>query len=216
MKKSFAVIGLGSFGYSIAEELIRLNADVVCIDIKQEQIQNISKLTQHAVICDATKVENLNELGIKNINHVIVCIGDDVQASILTTLILNDLGVKKITVKVKNSYHAKVVEKIGAHEVIYPEKLMGTRFARKIISDNFLELIEVTKEFSYVEIKIPKRFIGKSIIDLDIRKVFGVNVISIIRNGKITWPTEAGLLLKDDSLMLIGDTKHLMNLTSRF
>ena len=164
MKKSFAVIGLGSFGRSVALELVALEADVLCIDQNEDRINKIAKVAQNAVICDSTDEEALSDLGVGNIDHVIICIGNDVQASIMTTLIVKDLGVKKVTVKVLNEYHATVVERIGADEIIYPERQMGRRFARRIISDSILEVLELTKDFSYVEVSTPKKFIGKGML----------------------------------------------------
>ncbi len=209
MKKSFAVIGLGSFGRSVAQELIALEAEILCIDNKEDRINKISKVAQNAVICDSTDEEALRDLGIGNIDHVIVCIGNDVQASILTTLIVKDLGVKRVTVKVLNEYHAKVVERIGADEIIYPERQMGKRFARRIISDSILEVLELTKDFSYVEVTTPKKFVGKSIIELDVRRNFGLNVVSIKRDNKIITPTAAGSIESDDILMIVGSNKEI-------
>lgn len=209
MKKSFAVIGLGSFGRSVAEELIALEADVLLIDNREDRINKISKIAQNAVICDSTDEEALKDLGIGNIDHVVVCIGNDVQASILTTLIVKDLGVKQVTVKVLNDYHAKVVERIGAEEIIYPEKQMGKRFARRIISDSILEVLELTNDFSYVEVNTPEKFIGKTIIELDVRRNFGVNVVSVKRADTIITPTAAGEIEEGDILMIVGSNKEI-------
>lgn len=209
MKKSFAVIGLGSFGRSVAAELISLEADILCIDNKEDRINKISKIAQNAVICDSTDEEALKDLGIGNIDHVVVCIGNDVQASILTTLIVKDLGVKKVTVKVLNEYHAKVVERIGADETIYPERQMGKRFARRILSDSILEVLELTEDFSYVEIITPAKFVGKTIIELDVRKNYGLNVVSVKRANEIITPTAAGAIIEDDILMIVGSNKGI-------
>lgn len=209
MKKSFAVIGLGSFGRSVAEELIALEADVLLIDNREDRINKISKIAQNAVICDSTDEEALKDLGIGNIDHVVVCIGNDVQASILTTLIVKDLGVKQVTVKVLNDYHAKVVERIGAEEIIYPEKQMGKRFARRIISDSILEVLELTNDFSYVEVNTPEKFVGKTIIELDVRRNFGVNVVSVKRADTIITPTAAGEIEEGDVLMIVGSNKEI-------
>lgn len=209
MKKSFAVIGLGSFGRSVALELVALDADILCIDHNEDRINKISKVAQNAVICDSTDEEALSDLGVGNIDHVVICIGNNVQASIMTTLIVKDLGVKKITVKVLNEYHATVVERIGADETIYPERQMGRRFARRIISDSILEILELTEDFSYVEVLTPKKFIGKTIIQLDVRRNFGLNVVSVKRSGEIITPTAAGQVQEKDVLMIVGSNKEI-------
>lgn len=209
MRKSFAVIGLGSFGRSVAEELIALDADILCIDSREDRINKISKIAQNAVICDSTDEEALRDLGLGNIDHVIICIGNDIQASIMTTLIAKDLGVKKVTVKVLNEYHAKVVERVGAEEIIYPERQMGRRFARRIISDSILEVLELTSDFSYVEVVTPKDFVGKTIIELDVRRNYGVNVVSVKRGNQIITPTAAGEIEEEDILMIVGSNKEI-------
>lgn len=209
MRKSFAIIGLGSFGRSVASELIKLEADTLCIDAREDRINKISKIAQNAVICDSTDEEALKDLGIGNIDHVVVCIGNDVQASILTTLIVKDLGVKKVTVKVLNDYHAKVVERIGADEVIFPEVQMGKRFARKILSDSILEVLELTNDFSYIEVHAPENFVGKTIIELDVRKNYNVNVVSVKRGEEIITPTAANEIQEQDVLMIVGSNKAI-------
>ncbi|XMB66400.1 TrkA family potassium uptake protein [Mycoplasmatota bacterium zrk1] len=215
MAKSFAVIGLGSFGRSVAQELIKLEANLLIIDNDADSIARISKFAPNAVILDSTDEESLKDVGISSIDHVIVCIGVDVQASILTTLILKDLGVKKVTVKVKNDYHAKVVEKLGADEIIFPEKQMGRRFARRVISDNILDIMELTDDFSYVEIAAPKSFKGKSLNELDFRKKFGLNVVSIKRDGKIITPKVNEGFLEKDILMIVGSNKEISKFDNR-
>lgn len=215
MAKSFAVIGLGSFGRSVAQELINLDADLLCIDRDSDAIAKISKIASHAVILDSTDEESLKDVGISSIDHVIVCIGIDVQASILTTLILKDMGVKFVTVKVKNDYHAKVVEKLGADEIIFPEKQMGRRFSRRIITDNILDIMELTEDFSYVEIASPKSFIGKSLDELDFRKKFGLNVVSVKRDGKIITPKANAPFFEKDILLIVGSNKEIAKFETR-
>jgi len=215
MAKSFAVIGLGSFGRSVAEELINLEADLLCLDTNPDAIAKISKIAPHAAILDSTDEQALRDVGITSIDHVVVCIGVDVQASILTTLILKDIGVKRVTVKVKNEYHAKVVEKVGADEIIFPEKSAGRRFARRIISDSILDIMDLTEDYSYVEIAIPKTFVGKSLNELDFRRKFGLNVISIKRDGIILTPNVDEGFKEDDVLMIVGSNKEITKFETR-
>src|SRR5690606_25851740 len=134
MKKEFAVIGLGRFGGSIVQELIRLGADVMAIDSSSDKVEDFAKIATQAVIADTTDEEALSSLGIQNFEHVIVAIGEDIQASILTTLILKELGVPQITVKAQNNYHEKVLRKIGADTIVHPERDMAIRIANNIMS----------------------------------------------------------------------------------
>src|SRR5690606_11510411 len=136
MKREFAVIGIGRFGGSICYELSKEGMNVLAIDISEDKVNEFKNVASHAVIADSTDEATLKELGITNFDHVIVAIGDNIQPSILTTVILSELGVNKITVKANNDYHAKIVNKIGAHHLVHPERDMGKRIAHSIISNN--------------------------------------------------------------------------------
>lgn len=205
MKKEFAVIGLGRFGGSIVQELIRLGADVMAIDQSRERVEEFAKIATQAVIADTTDEETLSSLGIQNFEHVIVAIGEDIQASILTTLILKELGVPQITVKAQNNYHEKVLRKIGADTIIHPERDMGIRIANNIMSANVLDYLELSDEYSIMEIKSNKKIAGYSIKDLDIRANYGVNIIGIKRGDQIIIsPSAEEKILLDDILLVIG------------
>jgi trk system potassium uptake protein TrkA len=134
MKKQYAVIGLGRFGGSICEALLSHGVEVLAIDRSEERVNKFAGKATYAVVADATDEATLKNLGIRNFDHVIVSIGEDIQASILTTLILVEQGVKNVTAKAQNDYHGKVLNKIGAHMVVHPERDMGVRIAHNIIS----------------------------------------------------------------------------------
>ena len=146
MQKEFVVIGLGRFGGSIVRELVNQGADVMAIDIVPERVDEFALIATQAVVADTTDEAALKSLGIRNFEHVIIAIGDDIQSSILTTLILKEIGVKKITVKAQNDYHEKVLRKIGADQVVHPERDMGIRIANNIISNNVLDYLELSDE----------------------------------------------------------------------
>src|SRR5690625_1177547 len=168
MKRDFAVIGLGRFGGSICNELSLEGMQVLAIDKDEDKVNEFKNIATHAVIANSTDEQTLKELGIKNIDHVIVAIGDNIQASILTTVILTELGVKKITVKAQNDYHEKILNKIGAYQVVHPERDMGKRIAHSIISNNILDYLELSDEHSLVEVKVGQKMLGKTLVDLDI------------------------------------------------
>src|SRR5690625_4923529 len=183
MNRDFAVIGVGRFGSSICKELTLEGMNVLAIDIDENKINEFKNVALHAVIADSTDEEVLKELGIKNIDHVIVAIGDNIQASILTTVILSELGIKKITVKAQNDYHEKILNKIGAHQVVHPERDMGKRIAHSIMSNNILDYLELSEEHSIVEVIAGKKMSGKTLIDLDIRANYCYNVVAIKEEG---------------------------------
>src|SRR5690625_578428 len=205
MKREFAVIGLGRFGGSICEELSIEGMDVLAIDINQQKINEFKNIASHAVIADSTDESVLKDLGINNIDHVIVAIGDNIQASILTTVILTDLNVKKITVKAQNDYHEKILKRIGADHVVHPERDMNRRLAHSLISSNILDYLELSEDHSMVEVKAGKNLVGKTLIELDIRANYGCNVVAIRRGKQMNVsPSAEDKLREDDVLVVIG------------
>jgi len=208
-KKSFAVIGMGRFGQSVVEELIKREVDVLVIDRDPERIAKMSKIATHAVTLDRTDIQALKEVGISSIDHVVVAIGKDLQSSILTTLILKDIGVKHVTVKVQDQNHAKVVTKLGADEIIQPEQQSGKRLASKIVSDNILEFIDLNESHSFIVVHVSHKITDSTIINLDIRNRFKINVVAIRRNGDIIIPSADDVLEKNDQLLLVGSNQDL-------
>ncbi|SOC35211.1 potassium channel family protein [Ureibacillus acetophenoni] len=205
MKKEFVVIGLGRFGGSIVQELVRLGADVMAIDAHSERVDEYAKIATQAIIADTTDEEVIKSLGIRNFEHVIVAIGENIQASILTTLILKELGVPNVTVKATNDYHAKVLKKIGADQIIHPERDMGIRIANNLMSSNVLDYLELSDEHSIMEIKANDRIAGYSIKDLDIRANYGINIVGIKRDEAIIIsPNADEKILLGDILLVIG------------
>jgi trk system potassium uptake protein TrkA len=205
MKKEFAVIGLGRFGGSIVEELNELDANVLAIDRNQERVKDFQDIATQSVIADTTEESVLKDLGLRNFDHVIVAIGDNIQSSILTTLLLKDIGVKRVTVKAQSMYHARVLEKIGADFVVHPERDMGRRIAHKMMSSSVLDYLELSDEFSVVEYLAGKKLAGRSILELDIRATYGISIIAIKRDHSIIISPDPNLEIeRDDILIAIG------------
>ncbi|MCK9860252.1 TrkA family potassium uptake protein [Paenibacillus sp. ATY16] len=212
-KKQFAVIGMGRFGSSIANSLTEMGFEVLAIDSSEDKIQDAINKVTHAVSADSTDEEALRSLGIRNFDVVVVAIGEDIQASILTTLILKDLGVKMIVVKAQNELHGKVLTKIGADKVVYPERDMGMRVAHHLISPNILEYIEISEDHSIIDLKAPEAMIGKSLKQLDIRAKFKCNVMAIKTNGQMNIaPYPDDLIRPEDVLVIVGRNADLSNL----
>ncbi|MFD1178215.1 potassium channel family protein [Paenibacillus puldeungensis] len=212
-KKQFAVIGMGRFGTSVANGLSSMGFDVLAIDSDEQRTQAISNMVTHAVSADSTDEEALRSLGIRNFDVVVVAIGKDIQASILTTLILKDMDGPLIVVKAQNELHGKVLQKIGADKVIYPERDMGLRVAHHLISPNILDYIELSEEYSIVEMKVPKAMYGKNLKELEIRVRFGCNVMAIKRGNKMNIsPASTDRLTEEDILVIVGETSDLTKL----
>ncbi|AXM88044.1 TrkA family potassium uptake protein [Anoxybacillus ayderensis] len=204
-KKEFAVIGLGRFGGSVCRTLSEQGMEVLAIDVDEEKVNEYASIASQAVVADSTDENVLKSLGIRNFDHVIVAIGDNIQASILTTLILKELGVEKITVKATNDYHEKVLKKIGADHIVHPERDMGERIANNMISNNVLDYLELSDRHSIVEIVANERLHGHSLLELDIRAKYGINIVAIKRNNDIiVSPLASEVIYTGDILIVIG------------
>jgi len=179
--RQFAIIGLGRFGSSVAKALSGKRYQVLAIDSSETIVQNISDEVTQAVCLDATDEKALRSVGIDNVDVAIVGVGTNLEASILITLNLKEIGIKEIVCKAVNEDHKKVLEKIGATRVVQPEREMGTRIANSLISTSVVEHIELSDESSIVELISPKEFIGKSLREIDVRVKYGVNVIAVKR-----------------------------------
>jgi trk system potassium uptake protein TrkA len=197
LNKQFAIIGIGRFGSSLAHTLTSMGYEVLAIDRNIDRVQNFISEVTHVVEADATEPEALKALGIRNFDVGVVAIGDDVQASILVTVLLKDLGVKKVVAKAINDLHGRVLEKVGADKVVYPERDMGVRVAHQLISTNVLDQIELSSDYSILEIMAPEKTVGKTLKDLDLRPKYGISVMAIKRGAVdfLTKPVEREALI---------------------
>jgi len=210
MKKQFAIIGLGRFGTSICKELFNLGHEVLAIDKSEKKIENVSEYATHTFLVDATDEAALIKVGIGNFEHVIVAIGDDIQASILCTLHLKDLNIPRVWVKAQNNYHHKVLEKIGADRIFHPEKDMGNRIAEFLTSEKVIDYIDLSPKYSIIEVLASKKVNGKSLVDLDVRARFGCTILAIKQNGKVdVTPDPTEKLSEGDIFIVIGDKQDL-------
>lgn len=217
MNKQFAVIGMGRFGSSVATTLYNLGFEVLAIDSSEQRTQEVVSTVTHAVTADCTDEEALNALGISNFDVVVVAIGQDIQASILTTLILKELGVPTLIVKAQSELHGKVLGKIGADKVVFPERDMGLRVAHHLISPNILEHIELSSDYSIVEMKVPSSIVGKSLKQLDIRVKYNCNVLAVKRDGEMNiTPRPDESLRADDVLVIVGRNEQLTRLEQAY
>jgi trk system potassium uptake protein TrkA len=214
-KKSFAVIGVGRFGLALIEELISLDANVLVIDKNFEKIEKIAKTVTNAICLDSTDIDALKEISINSYDTVIVATGMNVDNSILTTLILKDLGVSEIYVKVQSEYHARVVEKLGVdpEHLIWPEQSTGKRLAKILISGNFLEYLQLDSEYCFISTLVSKKLVGKNLLELDIRKKFGVNIVALKRNERIVIPSSQTPFELKDVMLIVGRNDLIQKFT---
>lgn len=176
--KSYAVIGLGRFGTAVAKELAKGGADVLAIDINEENVSDVAEYVTHAVKADITDADTMKTLGIGNVDTVIVAVGRSMEASILATITAKELGVPYVITKAQDEMHSKILTKVGADRVIIPEKESGIRIARTLNNGNCLDFIELSEHVSMVEIPVRQEWVGKNLRELDFRRRYKVNVIA--------------------------------------
>lgn len=206
--KQFAVIGIGRFGYSVVRTLVQHGYQVLAIDINEEAIKDVEDIATQAVVLDATDEKSLKAIGINDVDIAVVAIGRDKEASILATLLLKEMGIKEVVTKATSTLHGKVLSKIGASRVVFPEGDMGERLANTLVSPSLLETIELSDKYGIFEIAVPKDFNNKSLGDINFRSRYKLNLIAIKReesegNFSINISPMAGDVLKQKDIMVI-------------
>ena len=221
--RQYAVIGLGRFGSSVARTLAEKGKEVLCVDTDEEKVQDISEFVTHAVCIDARDEKALRAVGVENVDVAVVSIGSNLEASILITLILKEIGIKEVISKAVTADHGKVLTRVGATRIVFPERDMGVRLANSLISPAIIEHIELSVGHSTAEVVPPPDFVGRSLGDVDIRAKYGVNVIAIkkkvpvvAKDGKKrveqrinVSPTADDSISKDDILVVLGENGNI-------
>jgi len=225
-KKQFGVIGLGTFGSNVAKELFKRDFPVLAIDHDEELVNKISPFVTQAIVADATDDNALKNSGIGDCDTVIISIGEDVETSILATLIVKDLGVKNVIVKCVSQWHSKIAVKIGADKVVYPELEMAKKLAESMVSPNILEQIEFSRDYNLLEIIAPEDFWGKTIKSSGVRNKYGINIIAVkrqipfvnddgqtdIKEDTNVAPGPDDEILENDVLVVVGKQEELEKL----
>lgn len=211
MKPSqFAVIGLGRFGSSLARELIQQGHEVMGIDSSEEIINDLSDELTYAAVADSTDEEVLRSLGVRNVDCVIVAIGNDIQASIMTAILLKDMGVKMVVAKAVTDLHGRVLEKIGVDRIVHPERDMAVRVAHQLLTPNLLDYIELSKDYTIAELSVPCCLDGKSLKEINIRAEYGCSIIAInSRKGVIIAPSAEDTVNEKDIMVIIGTNAQI-------
>lgn len=215
--KSFVVIGCGRFGTSIAKSLYELGNEVMAIDISKKTIDEISENVTVAVQGDVMSDHMLKDLGISNFDVGIIGIGSNLQSSIMATLVTKELGVKKVIAKAHSELHSKILYKIGADKVIFPERDMGIKLAHNLTSGNILDFIELSPDYNILEVRAIEEWEDKSLKELKLGAKYSINVIAIKSPGGIkVSPSGEDMVYKDDVLVIVGNIDDIKNLEKRF
>ena len=226
MKRQVAVIGLGRFGYGVAETLIRKGCEVLAIDTDPEKVQSISDLATFAVQCDATDKKALRAISIQNVDVAVVSIGENLEASILIVQTLKELGVKEIIAKGVTPLHGQILQNLGVTEVIFPERDAATRLAQRLMSPNVFEYLELAPGYSVEEVAVPDHLSGLRLREAQIRENYHINVIGIKKKvtrmvkGRMVseevfnvTPSLEDVIEKGDVLVVVGKQEDLDRLT---
>ena len=227
MNKQVAVIGLGRFGSSVVETLVEKGCEVLAIDINEDNVKAVTEHATHAVQCDATDIRTLKELGVQNIEIAVVSIGEDVEASVLIVMALKELGVKEIIAKAVTPLHTRILEKLGATQVVYPERDIAIRVATHIVTPNILDSLVLSPEYCISEVPAPPGFVGKMLKDSHIRSLHRVNIIAIkrkttdvhkgkseIRESVNVAPSGEDLIMDGDILVILGQEGYIEKLSN--
>lgn len=211
--KNYLVIGLGKFGKTIAKTLYENGNTVLAIDTSQELVQQVldEGIVEDAIVIDATDENALQNIVKDSFDTAFVCIGTNVQDSILVTLMLKDLNVNNIICKAKTKIQGKVLEKVGATQIVYPEESMGQKIAYSVMNPSVIEYFKFSDEYSIYEVKINKKFVGKTLMQLDFRHKYLANVIAVKdKNGKLDVnPSPNYSFTEQDTLIVLGETKRM-------
>ena len=208
--KSVLLIGLGRFGKYIAMKLPELGHEIMAVDENEERINDVMPYVTNGQIGDSTNEALLKSLGVKNYDVCIVTIGGNFQSSLETTCLLKELGAQKVVSRAEQDVQAKFLLRNGADEIIYPEKQLASWAAIRYTSDHILDYIELGDSCSIFEVSVPSAWIGKSVVEIDIRRKYNVNIIATKKNGKINAVVTAGTVLSaDETLLVLGEYKAI-------
>ncbi len=211
--KSFVVLGIGRFGYSLARTLYQLGHEVLAVDDNEDIIQDIADDVTHAVVGDCVDEHTLRSLGVRNFDVAVVAIGGDLQSSILCTVILKDMGVKFVVAKAQSEIHARVLQRVGADKVVFPERDMGMRLANSLSAENILDYIELSQDYSIAELSVPRSWVGRTLKELNVRAKFGLTILACKNENDVhVSPSPDYMLAAEDYLVVLGSNEDLSSL----
>ena len=203
MEKQYAVLGMGSFGESVALTLENMGCDVLVMDDSYEKIQDISDKVSYAMKADVSDPDALQALGGKNLDGVVVAVSENLEAGIMATMLCKEMGIPLVVAKAKNRLQGSILQRVGADRIVYPEIEMGSRVAKSLVSREFMDWIELSNDYSMVEIAVPDKWVGRTLVDINVRERLGINVVGIIINGKIDVTLDPQKPLPEGGILIV-------------
>ena len=212
-KKTYAVFGLGRYGMAVSRELVENGMEVIAIDIKQSVVNLAAAYLPVCKCADVNDAEALERLGISEIDTVIICMAGNLEASVMAITLCKEIGVKTVIAKCASEMHQKILVRVGADRVVFPEKESGVRLAKNMLSSGFMDMLSLSKDVSIVEIDVKSEWVGKNLIELNLRKKYGFNIVAIKTGDKVDVAIDPTAPLTDKmTLIVIADTSRLMKM----
>jgi len=213
MKKTVAIFGLGRFGESLVQEFYNMKVDVIIVDTDEEKVNSLMNYASAAFCANAADEHVLTKIGIKNVDQAFVSVGTDVLANILISLLLKELGVPEVWAKAKDANHSKILEKIGVDHIIQPERESARRIARQSVSSKMIEFLDLSADYSVVELRATEKINGQQLGELDLRARYGCTIAAIHRDDEfIISPSRDEIFYTNDLLIIIGHNKDIAKL----
>ncbi len=216
IQKSYAVFGLGRYGLAVAGELSNSGADVLAVDMNEAVVNSAANELALCKCADITDPEVIKQLGIGNMDVVIIAMASNLEASVLATMLCKEAGVKTVIAKCSNEMHSRILSRVGADRVVFPENESGIRLAKNLLSAGFVDVIELSKDVAMVEMEVKPDWVGKTLVDLNLRRRYGINVVAIRRGGDISVGIDPEKpFAKDTKLIVIGSAEKLGKLNHK-
>lgn len=213
INKSYAVFGLGRYGRSVAKELVENGAIVLAVDIDEDIVNECISEIPYCKCADVTNAEAIKQLGIANVDVVIISMATNLEASIMATILCKEIGVKTVVVKCANEMNCKILDKVGADRILFPEKESGIRLAKNLLSSGFVDIIELSKNVSMVELEVKSEWVGKNLLELNLRKKYSINIVAIIQDNNVCVDIDPHQILEESmKLIVIANTSKLTKL----
>lgn len=210
---NYAVFGLGRYGKAVAKELVDNGAEVLAVDVSEEVVNEASAVIPYCKCADVTDAEVIKQLGISNMDVVVISMAGDLEASVMATMLCKEAGVQTVIVKCANEMNCKIMSKVGADQVVIPESESGIRLAKNLLSSGFVDIIELSKDVSMVELSVRPEWEGKNLIELSLRKKYGINVVAMVEGKEVSTninPEQP--MMASMKLIIIGNTTKLNKL----
>ena len=213
INKTYAVFGLGRYGRAVAEELVENGADVIAVDRNEELVNDAAQFIPVCKCADITDPEVINKLDIEDVDVVIIAMANSLESSVMAITLCKEAGVKTVIAKCVEEMHGKIFYRVGADKVVFPEKEAGTRLGKNLLSSGFVDIVELSKDVSMVEVDMKPQWVGKNLIELNLRKKYSINVVAVLKGGEVITSIDPEMPFTENmKLIVIADTAKLEKL----